>query len=230
MKLYTGDLSPYSAKVRIQIYAMGISDDITFDLPIATFYQGKFKDISPIGRIPVLETDEGIIPESEVILDYLDELYPEKSPMHGKSLKQKADIRVISRIADTYLMNNIFMALSQLDPSKRNDGVVDLLMGQVVRGMTALEKHIDDDGFASGDSLTRADASLVPALFMCEHTVPRFGKANPIEATSKVKNYWQRIQQNEHCKRALEEMMRGLKARMDGSEQKLAQEAIAKAT
>ena len=128
MKLYTGDLSPYSAKVRIQIYAMGISDDITFDLPIATFYQGKFKDISPIGRIPVLETDEGIIPESEVIAEYLDELYPEKSLMQGKTLKEKADIRVISRIADTYLMNNIFMALSQLDPSKRNEAVIDLLM------------------------------------------------------------------------------------------------------
>ena len=32
MILYTGDLSPYSAKVRMQIYAMGISD-IEFDLP-----------------------------------------------------------------------------------------------------------------------------------------------------------------------------------------------------
>ena len=166
MKLYTGDLSPYSAKVRIQIYAMGISDDITFDLPIATFYQGKFKDISPIGRIPVLETDEGIIPESEVIAEYLDELYPEKSLMQGKTLKEKADIRVISRIADTYLMNNIFMALSQLDPSKRNEAVIDLLMGQVERGMAALEKHINADGFATGTTLSRADASLAPALFM----------------------------------------------------------------
>ena len=26
MKLYSGDLSPYSAKVRMQIYAKGISD------------------------------------------------------------------------------------------------------------------------------------------------------------------------------------------------------------
>ena len=53
MKLYTGDLSPYSAKVRMQIYAMGITD-IEFELPVA-FYQGKLAEISPIGRIPVLE-------------------------------------------------------------------------------------------------------------------------------------------------------------------------------
>ena len=30
MKLYTGDLSPYSAKVRMQIYAMGIQDELEF--------------------------------------------------------------------------------------------------------------------------------------------------------------------------------------------------------
>ena len=39
MKLYTGNLSPYSAKVRMQIYAMGITD-IEFDLP-ASFFHGQ---------------------------------------------------------------------------------------------------------------------------------------------------------------------------------------------
>ncbi|MFT6015915.1 MAG: glutathione S-transferase, partial [Candidatus Azotimanducaceae bacterium] len=77
MKLYTGDLSPYSAKVRMQIYAMGITD-IDFELPYSLF-MGKLSDFSPIGRIPVLETEEGIIPESEVIAEYLDDLYPDKA-------------------------------------------------------------------------------------------------------------------------------------------------------
>ena len=77
MKLYTGDLSPYSAKVRMQIYAMGITD-IEFDLP-PSFFMGKLSEVSPIGRIPVLETEDGIIPESEVIAEYLDDLYPEQS-------------------------------------------------------------------------------------------------------------------------------------------------------
>ena len=65
MKLFTGNLSPYSAKVRMQIYAMGITD-IEFDLP-SSFFMGKLSEVSPIGRIPVLEVDDGIIPESEVI-------------------------------------------------------------------------------------------------------------------------------------------------------------------
>ena len=67
MKLITGNLSPYSAKVRMQLYAMGI-DDVEFDLP-ASFFMGKLSAYSPIGRIPVLEVDEGIVPESETTVD-----------------------------------------------------------------------------------------------------------------------------------------------------------------
>ena len=71
MKLYSGDLSPYSAKVRMQIYAKGITD-ITLERPAGFGTQDWWKT-SPIGRIPALELPGGdIIPESEVIAEYLD--------------------------------------------------------------------------------------------------------------------------------------------------------------
>lgn len=225
MKLYTGDLSPYSAKVRMQIYAMGITD-IEFELP-ASFYMGKLAEISPIGRIPVLEVDDGIIPESEVIAEYLDDLYPDRSLL-GATPRIRADVRLISRIADIYLMNNIFMSLGQLNRKTRVDAVRDLLMNQVVRGMGALERHIGTGAFAVGDSLTRADCTLVPALFLCEKTVPRLDVANPIEATRKVAAYWEKIQQNEIAAKVLDEMNRGLQARLDGTERKIIDAAIAK--
>jgi glutathione S-transferase len=225
MKLYTGDLSPYSAKVRMQIYAMGIRD-IEFDLP-ASFLTGKLSEVSPLGRIPALEVDGGIIPESEIIAEYLDDLYPEQS-MCGDTPRERAEIRLVSRIADIYLMNNIFLALPQLQRKTRVDAIRDLLMAQVVRGMGALERHISTGGFAVGDSLSRADCTLVPALFLCEKTVPLLDVDNPIFATEKVASYWAKIQTNEHAARVLDEMNKGLQARMDGSERKRAETAIAK--
>jgi glutathione S-transferase len=228
MKLYTGDLSPYSAKIRMQIYAMGIEDEVAFDLPLAQFFSGRLKEFSPIGRIPILETDHAIIPESEVIAEYLDDTYPNKA-MVGRDPIERANVRVISRIADIYLMNNIFMSLGQANKATRNQGVVDLLMGQVNRGMGALEAHIAEDGYAASDQLTRADCTLVPALFMCENTVPRLDVPSPIRSEGKVANYWRRIQDNEYAARVLDEMARGLKARLDGTEQKLVAEAMARA-
>ncbi len=225
MKLYTGDLSPYSAKVRMQIYAMGI-DDIEFELP-PSFFLGKLAEVSPIGRIPVLQTDDGIIPESEVIAEYLDELYPDRALLPA-SAAARAQVRLLSRIADIYLLNNIFLSLGQVNRKTRVDAVRDLLMGQVVRGMGALERHIGDGDFAVGDTLTRADCTLVPALFLCEHTVPRLDVPNPIVGHERVAAYWASIQSNEFAARVLDEMARGLQARLDGTERKLIEAAIAR--
>jgi glutathione S-transferase len=225
MKLYTGDLSPYSAKVRMQIYAMSISD-IEFELP-ASFYLGKLAEISPLGRIPVLEVDDGIIPESEVIAEYLDDLYPQKS-LAGDTPRQRANVRLLSRIADIYLMNNIFMALPQIPRGTRIDAIRDLFAAQITRGMGALERHLADDEFAAGPELTRADCSLVPALWLCENTVPRLDVPNPIASTERVASYWAKIRANKHASRVLAEMDRGMQARLDGTERKMIEEARAK--
>lgn len=226
MNLLSGDLSPYSAKVRMQIYAMGITD-ITFKLP-SSFYLGKLSDQSPIGRIPVLEVDDGIIPESEVIAEYLDEMYPERALL-GANPRENAEIRLISRIADIYLMNNIFMVLPQINRKTRIDDIRDLLIGQVNRGMGALEQHMGTGDFAVGDCLTRADCTLVPALFLCQNTVPMLDVENPILATTRVAAYWEKIQSNEYAARVLGEMTRGLQARMDGTERKQIEASIAAA-
>lgn len=224
MKLYTGDLSPYSAKVRMQIYAMELTD-ITFELP-SSFYLGKLAEVSPIGRIPVLEVEDGIIPESEVIAEYLDDLHPTRS-MAGTTPRERAEVRLLSRIADIYLMNNIFMVLPQINRKTRVEAVRDLLVGQVQRGMGALERHISHAGFAVGDSLTRADCTLVPALWLCQNTVPRLDVANPIEGTKHVAAYWDFIQGNEIAAKVLTEMDKGMQARLDGTEMKMIQAARA---
>lgn len=232
LKLYSGDLSPYSAKVRMQIYAMGIEDDITLEMPEA-FLVGRFRDTSPLGRIPVLETPHGLIPESEVIAEYLDETWPDRALL-GTTPMQRADIRLLSRLADIYLMNNIFLSLGQMDPKTRSVAVVDLLVGQVRRGLGALEQHLtrqhqgNNGQFAVGDQLSRADCTLVPALWMCSGTVPRLGADNPLPAHPTVAAYWERIQSHPCAARVINEMNRGLKARLDGTEQKARQAALAR--
>jgi len=210
----------------MQIYAMGITD-IKFRLP-TEFLTGKFKEVSPIGRIPVLDVDGTLIPESEVIAEYLDDIYPEQS-MVGDTPLERAEVRTLSRIADTYLMNNIFMSLSQLMTKTPNQGILDLLLGQVNRGMGALEQHIGTGDYAVGDKLTRADCTLVPALWMCQGTVPRLGGDNPIPGAPKVAAYWEKIQKNEFADKIIEEMKKGMKARLDGTEAKARAEAIEKA-
>src|SRR5580704_11502643 len=166
MKLYSGDLSPYSARVRMQIYAKGLTD-IVIERP-GTFGTPKFREDFPIGRIPVLDIDGDMMPESEVIAEYLEEIHPEPSLL-GATPRESAHIRTLARVGDIYLMNNMFMLSPQTRASTRNEGIVELLGGQVLRYIKALDRMVGRDGFACCGRVTLADCALVPALFLVEN-------------------------------------------------------------
>ena len=212
MKLYSGDLSPYSARVRMQIYAKGLSD-IEIVRP-ATFGTPQFRQDYPIGRIPVLEVDGDAMPESEVIAEYLEDLYPEPSLL-GTTSRETAHIRTVARIGDIYIMNNMFMLSPQSRAATRNQGIVDLLGGQVARNLKALDRMIGDGGFACCGRLTMADCALVPALFLVENVAPSVGLNDLIPANPKVAAYWTAIQRQNAAAKVLSELHRGLEERRE---------------
>ena len=212
MKLYSGDLSPYAARIRMQIYAKGISD-ITFELP-ATFMTLEYRNENPIGRVPVLVDGDDRIPESGIIAEYLEDLYPEPSLL-GATPRETAHIRTIARIGDTYLLNNLFMLAGQRYATERNQGIVDLLVGQVVRNTKALDKMIGTDGFACCGRLTLADCTLVPAFFLMDYSLPSVDIESPTRWNPNVAAYWSAIQGNEHAAKVLVEMQRGLEQRLE---------------
>jgi glutathione S-transferase len=222
MKLYSGDLSPYSARVRMQIYAKGLTD-IALERP-PHFGMPKFREENPIGRIPVLDIDGDLMPESEVIAEYLEEIHPEPS-MLGATPRETAHIRTVARIGDIYIMNNMFMLSPQSRAATRNEGIVELLGGQVVRNIKALDRLIGRDGFACCGRLTMADCALVPGLFLVENVLPTVGVDDPIPANANVAAYWAAIQKNEYAAKTLAELHRGLEERREmirnGSFQKM---------
>jgi glutathione S-transferase len=222
MKLYSGDLSPYSAKVRMQIYAKGIGD-IPLERP-TTFPTLAWRETSPIGRIPVLELAPGdVIAESEVISEYIEEIYPAPRLL-GATPRENAAIRVLSRLADIYLLNNMFMLSGQTRRSTRSEAVRDLLAGQVVRGVGALERMIGGGGYAALGRLTLADCTLVPALFLIENVLPATDTPDPLPDHPKVAAYWAAIRREPSAAKVLVELHRGLEER-----RQLIRDAAAKA-
>src|SRR6478672_13103128 len=103
MKLHSWAVSPYSARVRMQVYAKGLTD-IAIEQP-AAYGTLKFYQDHPIGRIPLLEIGDEAIAESAVIAEYLEERFPAPSLL-GATSRENAHIRTLARIADIYLMNN----------------------------------------------------------------------------------------------------------------------------
>ena len=126
-------------------------------------------------------------------------------------------------------MNNLFIILGQMNPDNRNQGVVDMLVGQVRRDLGALDKNLGEGSFAATTRLTRADCSLVPASWMCSGSLPMLGADNPLTGPDRLIFYRERIAENERAARIIEEKNRGLRARMDGTGRRMAEEGLTKA-
>ena len=219
MKLYSWDLSPYSARVRMQIYAKGLAD-IAIEPP-PTYGAAKFYEDHPLGRLPLLEIDGEAVPESEVIAAYLEEIYPEPSLL-GATPRENARIRTLARIGDIYLLNNTFMLAVQTrvlaaptPVTTGNEAIVALLGDHLASGAKALNRMIGRDGFACLGRLTLADCALVPALFFLETVAPSVGLPDPVAANANVAAYWAAIQRQAPAARVLVELRRGLEERRE---------------
>jgi glutathione S-transferase len=75
LTLYDAERCPYCARVRIVLAEKDIEyETVMIDLSDRPAW---LYEKNPIGKVPVLEEDGFILPESEVINEYLEERYPE---------------------------------------------------------------------------------------------------------------------------------------------------------
>jgi glutathione S-transferase len=219
MKLYSWDISPFAARVRMQIYAKGLTNIATEQTPF--FLTQKFYEDRPLSRIPSLEIDGDAIPESAVIAEYLEEIYPEPSLL-GSTPRENAHIRTLARIGDVYLMSTAFMLASQTrilaDQTPVPTGIESiaaLFSGHLARSIRTLDRMIGRDGFACLGRLTLADCALVPALSYVQHMLLNRGLADPIAANANVATYQDAIQRQAPAARVLAEFDRGRKERRE---------------
>lgn len=75
LTLYDADRCPYCARVRIALAEKGVEHEV-IEVDLAD-RPAWIRTKNETGRVPVLEEDAWLLPESSVILEYLDERYPE---------------------------------------------------------------------------------------------------------------------------------------------------------
>ena len=75
LTVYDAARCPYCARARIALAEKGVEHEV-MEIDLADRPAWIFEK-NPTGRVPVLEEDAWILPESSVILEYLEERYPE---------------------------------------------------------------------------------------------------------------------------------------------------------
>ncbi|WP_437752938.1 glutathione S-transferase family protein [Sorangium sp. So ce1389] len=150
--------SPFVSRVRMQAYAKGLK----LELRPAALGTPEFQRMNPLGKMPVLEQDGFVLPESLVICEYLEDAFPTPSLL-GDTPEARARVRLIVRTVDLYCGGVMSLLRAAADPSYKLNAATE--RAGLDKGLDALEIFLDGDGFAASKALSLADCTLVPWLF-----------------------------------------------------------------
>lgn len=191
MKLYVNELSPFGQMVELYLKRKGLEYEPIS--PTREFARSReFREINPLGKIPVLIVDGVAIPETQVILALVDDLQPAPDLTPSDAM-EKARMRLLCRTADVYLASPMIQLLNNHLDKKSND-IADYCMGVIQRGVDGLEAWIGEGSYAMGAEPTLADCVLPPVLFHMKFGLQGFGISGYPPLGPKAEAYFTAIQ------------------------------------
>lgn len=184
MKLYGGLASPYVARVVLFARLKGIT--LEPQMPAGGIKSPGFLALNPMGKMPALEVDGAVIPESEVICEYLEDVYPGSGGFPGSPL-ERARARLISRVHDVYVSPHASVLFRNMNPKTRDAAAVAAAMPALETGFGYLEHFVAATPFAAGDQLSLADCTLLPSFLIMRKTAfPALGLTDPTAGSGKL--------------------------------------------
>lgn len=173
MLLYDHPLSPYAMKVRMMLREKGIAFDATIPEGLGTGHDTGFSRHNPRLEVPALVVEGRTICDSTIILDFLEERFPQPALMPADPF-ERAHCRETEEVCDTlYEANN--WGLVELRFFGRGGEIADALRAAAGKEIATLngwlEGRLSGEGWLSGAQFGRGDIAAMP----CVTTAAMFG-------------------------------------------------------
>jgi maleylpyruvate isomerase len=213
MKLFSLALSPFAARVRVAVHAKNLPVEIVTP-PSDWRTSPEFKKLNPLVRVPVLVLDDGTaLAESGVIVEYLEDAYPETS-LRPRSPKDLARVRFITQVAEQYVMPSIMPLFGLFDAKTRDEAAITTQLTKLDAALKQLDGLLAPGAYANGDRLTTADAWLMPVRYSLDGLMNFSGRTQILDHHDAVRAYADVARRDPHLGHVWREMDDGLKAFM----------------
>ncbi|MFT5013396.1 MAG: glutathione S-transferase [Patiriisocius sp.] len=154
LKLRGFTISNYFNMVKMAL----IEKDIPFEfVDVRPSQEEDFLSISPMGKVPSLETDQGFISETDVIFDYLEDLgqgqklLPEDPYQRAKTRELIKEIELYIELPARTCFAEAFFGGSVSDETKEK------AKAALEKGVACLKRNGKFSPFIAGDSFSYAD-------------------------------------------------------------------------
>lgn len=219
-------VSPYTARVRLMIYARELP--VAIAEPPGGLRSAELRARNPLGKVPVLELRAPgeaprYLPESGAILDYLEEAFAER-PLRPADAWGRARERALMRCAELLVDRAVFplfRALLAAAPAPRAEisemrealQMLDALLRHFAGGATAgaAQAHANA-GAAAPAALSLADCALLPSLFYALRLAEAWGEPDVLDGLGALRARWQWLEAQPAAARVLGELESGFRA------------------
>jgi maleylacetoacetate isomerase len=177
MKLYNFSRSSASYRVRIVANLKGL----TYDYASINLMRGEsrnpsYQTLNPQGRVPTLEDNGRLIPQSMAICEYLEETHPSPPVLptdpYGRARVRALALAVACEIHPTGggRAQSYLTTLLNADANKRAEWGRHWMTEGFREIETMLASSSETGRFCHGDTPTLADAFLIPQVYNAERS------------------------------------------------------------
>lgn len=192
MQLYYFPPSTYSQKALIALEEKNVS----FEREIVNLFddqvRAEYREFYPLGKIPLLKRDDGwIIPESSIIVEFLDTEYPDAHSLIPSDPTLARQTRFMDRMNDLYLNDSVATLLFESwKPNEEQDKAkIEGAQALLTTMYEYMNKNLAGKEWLVED-FSMADCAAAPALLYAQQVFPFTGNAE-------IERYWQNLRQRE---------------------------------
>jgi glutathione S-transferase len=196
-KVHGVNLSPFVRKVRAALAEKKIEYQL---VPIVPFgVSDEFRRISPLGKIPVFEEDDGFtIPDSSVILAYLERtrpspaLYPADAREMARALflEEWSDTRLVEACGPVFFERYVAVRLLKREPN--GELIRTCLEERQPSAFGWLQSVVAGREFAVGNCLSVADLAIASPFVNLKHAGAELDAARWPGLARYVRGIWDR--------------------------------------
>ena len=193
LRLHGFNVSNYFNMVKLALMEKGVEFEVNNVHPSQDV---SFLAISPRGKVPCLETEQGFISETNVILEYLEDTQQGK-PLLPQDPFRRAEVRALTKEIELYIELPARTCYPEVFFGGKVDQVVkDKAKADLLGGVAALKRHGKFGPYVAGEEMTIADLMFLFSIDLASAVAKKLFGMDLLEDFPQAKELLNTLRQN----------------------------------
>jgi glutathione S-transferase len=196
LKLHGFAVSNYYNMVKLALLEKEIEFEQVISYPSQ---EAHYLQRNPVGKVPALETEQGFLSETGVILDYIEQAYPQSKPLMPKSLFAQSQVKELIQMLQLYIELPARRCFGEaFFGGKVEQLTKDETKEELLKGIKALKRRAKFSPYIAGDTFTSADIVFIYSIDLARLVAKKLFKLDLLDGFEEAKQLIEKLKERPH--------------------------------